>query len=43
LAEAEKRRLEMAPTRWDEMDSLAKDLINTPPEVVARMQKLLGG
>jgi tripartite-type tricarboxylate transporter receptor subunit TctC len=42
LAEAEKRRLEMAPTRWDEMDSLAKDLINTPPEVVARMQKLLG-
>jgi tripartite-type tricarboxylate transporter receptor subunit TctC len=43
LSEAEKRRLEMAPTRWDEMDSLAKDLINTPPEVVARMQKLLGG
>jgi tripartite-type tricarboxylate transporter receptor subunit TctC len=43
LAEAEKRRLEMAPTRWDEMDSLAKDLINTPPEVIARMQKLLGG
>jgi tripartite-type tricarboxylate transporter receptor subunit TctC len=42
LAEAEKRRLEIAPTRWDEMESLAKDLINTPPDVVERMGKLLG-
>ena len=42
LAEAEKRRLEIAPTRWDEMEALAKDLINTPPDVVERMRKLLG-
>jgi tripartite-type tricarboxylate transporter receptor subunit TctC len=42
LAEAEKRRLEIDPTQWDEMESLAKDVMATPPDVVARMQKLLG-
>ena len=42
LAEAEKRRLEIDPTRWDEMESLAKDVMATPPDVVARMRKLLG-
>jgi tripartite-type tricarboxylate transporter receptor subunit TctC len=42
LAAAEKRRLEIDPTRWDEMESLAKDVMATPPDVVARMRKLLG-
>ncbi len=42
LAEAEKQRLEIDPTRWDEMESLAKDVMKTPPDVVARMRKLLG-
>jgi hypothetical protein len=42
LAEAERRRLEIDPTQWDEMQSLAKDVMATPPEVVARMRKLLG-
>jgi len=42
LAAAEKRRLEIDPTRWDEMESLAKDVMTTPPDVVARMRKLLG-
>jgi tripartite-type tricarboxylate transporter receptor subunit TctC len=42
LAEAEKRRLEIDPTQWDEMQSLAKDVMATPPDVVARMRKLLG-
>ncbi len=42
LAEAERRRLEIDPTRWDEMESLARDVMATPPEVVARMRKLLG-
>ena len=42
MAEAEKRRLEIDPTRWDEMESLAKDVMATPPDVVARMRKLLG-
>jgi tripartite-type tricarboxylate transporter receptor subunit TctC len=42
LAEAEKRRLEIDPTQWDEMEALAKDVMATPPDVVARMRKLLG-
>jgi len=42
LAEAEKRRLEIDPTWYDEMESLAKDVMATPPDVVARMKKLLG-
>ena len=39
LAEAEKRRLEIDPTKWDEMESLAKEVMVTPPDVVARMRK----
>lgn len=42
LAEAEKRRLEIDHTRWDEMESLAKDVMASPPEIVTRMRKLLG-
>src|SRR4249920_3618831 len=42
LAEAEKRRLEIDPTKWDEMESLAKEVMTTPADVVARMRKLLG-
>ena len=42
LAEAERRRLEIDPTQWDEMESLAKDVMATPADVVARMRKLLG-
>jgi tripartite-type tricarboxylate transporter receptor subunit TctC len=42
LAEAEKRRLEIDPTKWDEMETLAKEVMTTPPDVVARMRKLLG-
>jgi tripartite-type tricarboxylate transporter receptor subunit TctC len=42
LAEAERRRLEIDPTTWKEMDSLAREVIATPPDVVERMRKLLG-
>jgi hypothetical protein len=42
LEEAGKRRLEIDPTQWDEMETLAKDVMATPPDVVARMRKLLG-
>mgnify|MGYP001157825702 CR=1 FL=1 len=42
LAEAERRRLEIDPTWYDEMESLAKEVMATPPDVVARMKKLLG-
>jgi tripartite-type tricarboxylate transporter receptor subunit TctC len=42
LSEAERRRLEIDPTWYDEMESLAKDVMATPSDVVARMKKLLG-
>jgi tripartite-type tricarboxylate transporter receptor subunit TctC len=42
IAEAEKRRLEIDLSRWNEMESMAKDLVNTPADVVERMSKLLG-
>jgi tripartite-type tricarboxylate transporter receptor subunit TctC len=42
LAEAEKRRLEMDPTTAEEMEALAKEVMAAPPDVVQRMQKLLG-
>ena len=42
LAEAEKRRLEIDHTRSEEMETLAKDVMATPPDIVARMRKLLG-
>lgn len=43
LAEAERRRLEIDPTPWGEMESLARDVMATPPDVIARMNKLLSG
>jgi tripartite-type tricarboxylate transporter receptor subunit TctC len=42
LADVEKRKLELDPTSGEELESLAKDVIATPPEVVARMAKMLG-
>jgi tripartite-type tricarboxylate transporter receptor subunit TctC len=42
LAEAEKRRLEMDPTSSEELESLVKEVMTASPEVVEKMQKLLG-
>jgi tripartite-type tricarboxylate transporter receptor subunit TctC len=42
IAEAEKRRLEIDPTSGQEMETLAKEVMATPPDVVERMRKLLG-
>ena len=42
LAEAEKRQLEMDPGTGEELESLAKEVITAPPDVVERMKKLLG-
>jgi tripartite-type tricarboxylate transporter receptor subunit TctC len=42
LAEAEKRRLEMDPATGEEIEALAKEVMGAPPDVVARVQKLLG-
>jgi tripartite-type tricarboxylate transporter receptor subunit TctC len=42
LAEAEKRRLEMDPTTAEELETLVKEVMAASPDVVQRMQKLLG-
>ena len=42
LADAEKRRLEMDPATGEELESLAKEVMSAPPDVVQRVQKLLG-
>jgi tripartite-type tricarboxylate transporter receptor subunit TctC len=42
LAEAEKRRLEMDPGTGEELESLAKEVMSAPPDVVQRVQKMLG-
>jgi tripartite-type tricarboxylate transporter receptor subunit TctC len=42
LAEAEKRRLEMDPTTSEELEALVKEVMTASPEVVEKMQKLLG-
>jgi len=43
LAAAEKRRLEMDPASGTEIEALAKEVIAATPDVVQKMQKLLGG
>ena len=42
LAEAEKRRLEMDPGTGEELETLAKDVMSAPADVVQRVQKMLG-
>jgi tripartite-type tricarboxylate transporter receptor subunit TctC len=42
LAEAEKRRLEMDPSTAEELETLVKEVMAASPDVVQRMQKLLG-
>jgi tripartite-type tricarboxylate transporter receptor subunit TctC len=41
-ADAEKRRLEMDPASGAELESLAREVMSTPSDVVQRVQKLLG-
>ena len=43
LAAAEKRRLEMDPGTGNELEALSKEVIAASPDIVQRMQKLLGG
>jgi hypothetical protein len=43
LAAAEKRRLEMDPTGGAEIEALAKEVMVASPDVVKRVEELLGG
>ncbi|MGE5220286.1 MAG: Bug family tripartite tricarboxylate transporter substrate binding protein [Chloroflexota bacterium] len=41
-SDAEKRRLELDPATGQELESLAKEVMSSSPDVVQRVQKLLG-
>jgi tripartite-type tricarboxylate transporter receptor subunit TctC len=42
LAEAERRRLDIDPSGGEELDKIAKEVMTTPPDIVARVKKLIG-
>ena len=42
LAQAEKRKLEVDPVSGEELQSLAKEVIAAPPDVVERVKKIIG-
>jgi tripartite-type tricarboxylate transporter receptor subunit TctC len=42
LADADKKQLEVEPIRGEELEALAKEVINQPPEVIERLKELLG-
>jgi hypothetical protein len=42
LDDAKKKRLELDPVSGEDLESLGKEIIAQPPEVVERMKKLLG-
>ncbi|MGH7870785.1 MAG: Bug family tripartite tricarboxylate transporter substrate binding protein, partial [Candidatus Binatia bacterium] len=42
LDDAKKKKLELDPVSGEELETLGKEIIAQPPEVVERMKKLLG-
>jgi len=42
LAEAKKARMEVEPTSGEKLESLAKEIFDSPPEVLERVKKMLG-
>jgi tripartite-type tricarboxylate transporter receptor subunit TctC len=42
LAEAKKRRWPVAPVTGEELDSLAKEVVAQPPELLQRLKSFLG-
>ena len=41
IAEVKKRRYDLEPVSWEEMQSLAKEVTNHPPDVVERVKRIL--
>jgi hypothetical protein len=41
LADAQKRRWELDPSRGEELEKTAKEIMMQPPEVIDRMKKFL--
>lgn len=42
LAEAERRRLDIDPTRGEELETLAREVMATPPDIVGKVKKIFG-
>ncbi len=42
LDDAKKKKLELDPVSGEELESLGKEIIAQPPDVIDRMKKLLG-
>jgi tripartite-type tricarboxylate transporter receptor subunit TctC len=42
LADVKKRNLEVEPSTGEELERLAKEVMNQPPAVIERMQTLMG-
>jgi tripartite-type tricarboxylate transporter receptor subunit TctC len=42
LADAKANKLDIEPSTAEELDRLAKEVISQPPDIVAKMKKLLG-
>jgi tripartite-type tricarboxylate transporter receptor subunit TctC len=42
LAEVKKQKYELDPTPGEELETLAKELIAQPPEIIERLRNLLG-
>lgn len=42
VAEANKKQLEVEPIRGEDLEALAKEVTNQPPEVIERLKELLG-
>jgi DNA-binding Lrp family transcriptional regulator len=41
VADAQKRQWDLDPLSGDELDTIAKEIMVQPPEVIERMKKLL--
>jgi len=42
LNAVKKRNLEAEPSTGEELDKLAKEVMTQPPEIIARVKKLMG-
>jgi tripartite-type tricarboxylate transporter receptor subunit TctC len=41
LAEAKKARMDVEPTRGEELEALVKEIFDSPPDVLDRVKKIL--
>jgi hypothetical protein len=42
LADVKKNKLEVEPTNGEDLEKIARDSVNQPPEVIERMKNVLG-